>query len=53
VTLLRNQPFPPCAKCGTVVRFKIARVLEALDEVREKIILNTLPVMDDDYEQAA
>jgi hypothetical protein len=53
VTLLRNQPFPPCEKCGTVVRFKIVRVVQALDEVREKIILNALPVMDDDYEQAA
>jgi hypothetical protein len=53
VTLLRNQPFPPCERCGSVVRFKIVRAVDALDERREKIILNALPVMDDDYEQAA
>jgi hypothetical protein len=53
VTLLRNQQFPPCAQCGTAVQFKVVRVVDALDERREKIILHVLPVMDDDYEQAA
>jgi hypothetical protein len=53
VTLLRNQPFPQCEQCGTVVRFKVVRVVEALDELRERIILNALPVMEDDYDQAA
>jgi hypothetical protein len=53
VTLLRDQQFPPCQQCGTAVQFKVVRLVDALDERREKIVLNMLPVMDDDYEQAA
>jgi len=53
VTLLRDQQFSPCALCGTAVHFKVVRLVEGLDQVREKIILNVLPVMDDDDEQAA
>jgi hypothetical protein len=52
VTLLRDQRFPSCAQCGTAVQFKVVRLVDALDERREKIILNILPVLDD-YEQAA
>ena len=52
VTLLRDQQFPPCSRCGTVVQFKVMRLVDGFDERRGKIILNVLPVMDD-YEQAA
>jgi hypothetical protein len=51
VTLLRDQKFPSCEQCGT--EFKVVRLIESLDQVREKIILNVLPVMDDDFQQAA
>jgi len=53
VTLLRDQQFPPCARCGTAVHFKVVRLIAALDDRSENIVLNVLPVMDDDYEQAA
>jgi hypothetical protein len=53
VTLLRDQKFPSCEQCGTAVQFKVVRLIESLDQVREKIILNVLPVMDDDFQQAA
>ena len=53
VTLLKDQQFPPCARCGAAVQFKIARVIEALDERREKIILNMLPVFNEEDQQAA
>jgi len=53
VTLLRDQQFPPCARCGTAVQFKVVRLVNASDERRWRIFLNMLPVMDDDYEQAA
>ncbi len=53
VTLLKDQLFPPCARCGTAVQFKIVRVVAAIDKMREKIILNILPVMDEEGEQAA
>jgi hypothetical protein len=53
VTLLRDQQFPRCERCGTAVQFRVVRLVDALDERREKIVLNMLPVMDDDYEQAA
>jgi hypothetical protein len=53
VTLLRDQRFPSCEQCGTAVQFKVVRLVDALDARREKIVLNMLPVMDDDYEQAA
>jgi len=52
VTLLRDQPFPPCARCGSAVHFKVVRLVDGLKR-REKIVLNMLPVMDDDFEQAA
>jgi len=35
------------------VQFKVVRLVDGFDERREKIVLNLLPVMDDDYEQAA
>ncbi len=53
VTLLKDQLFPPCAKCGTAVQFKVVRVAEAIDKLREKIVLNVLPVIDDSGEHAA
>ncbi len=53
VTLLKDQLFPPCARCGTAVQFKIVRVVAAIDEMREKIILHKLPVTDEEGEQAA
>jgi hypothetical protein len=53
VTFLRDQQFPPCAQCGIAVQFRVVRLVDALDMRREKIVLNMLPVMDDDYEQAA
>jgi hypothetical protein len=53
VTLLKDQQFPPCEQCGTAVQFKVIRLVNALDERREKIVLNMLPVIEDDYEQAA
>ena len=52
VTLLRDQQFPRCELCGSVVRVKIVRVVQVLEKSRERIILHALPVMDD-YEQAA
>jgi hypothetical protein len=52
VTLLKDQLFPPCARCGTAVQFKIVRVVEALNDRREKIVLNVLPVIEDDREAA-
>jgi hypothetical protein len=53
VTLLRDQRFPSCEQCGTAVQSKVVRVVDGLDERRGKIVLNMLPVMDDDYEEAA
>jgi hypothetical protein len=53
VTLLRDQPFPPCARCGTAVQFKVARLVDGFDERRGRIVLNMLPVMNDNGEQAA
>ena len=47
VTLLKGQKFPPCACCGNHVRFKVIRKVNALNERRERIILNVLPVMED------
>jgi hypothetical protein len=52
VTLLRDQQFPPCARCGNAVQFKVIRLVDALDERRGKIILNVLPVIDDDQRAA-
>ena len=53
VTLLRDHQFPPCERCRTAVQFKVVRLVDSLNERQENIILNMLPVMDDDYEQAA
>ena len=53
VTLLRDQLFPPCARCGTAVQFKILRVVEGVDDRRGKIILNVLPVIDEESDLAA
>ncbi len=53
VTLLKDQFFPPCAKCGTAVQFKIIRVVAEIDKMREKIVLNVLPVIDEEQESAA
>jgi hypothetical protein len=53
VTLLRDQRFPPCERCGTVVQFKVVRLVDGFDERRGRIVLNMLPVMNDNGEQAA
>jgi hypothetical protein len=53
VILLKDQQFPPCEQCGTAVQFKVVRLVDGFDERRGKIVLNVLPVVDDDYEQAA
>jgi len=47
VTLLQGQTFPPCARCGNQVRFKVMRKVKALKERRERIILHVLPVIED------
>jgi hypothetical protein len=40
VTLLRADTFPPCSKCGVLVKFKLLRAVTA-DSF--KIVLNSLP----------
>ncbi len=48
VTLLKGEAFPPCARCSTAVLFKLVRVVTALDKLGWKIILNALPVIEDE-----
>jgi hypothetical protein len=45
VTLLLGQQFPPCARCGITVQFKVVPIVKALEERRGRIILNVLPVL--------
>jgi hypothetical protein len=40
VTLLRADTFPPCSKCGVLVKFKLLR---AVTVESFKVVLNTLP----------
>ncbi len=48
VTLLKGETFSPCARCGTAVLFKLVRVVTALDKSGWKIILNVLPVIEEE-----
>lgn len=48
VTLLKDETFPPCSRCSTAVLFKLVRLVTALDKSGWKIILNVLPVFEDE-----
>jgi hypothetical protein len=50
VTLLRSNPFPPCAQCGNNVTFKLLRGI-TVDSFA--IILNAIPEMTDSQVLAA
>jgi hypothetical protein len=50
VTLLRSNPFPPCAQCGNNVTFKLLRGI-TVDSFA--IILNSIPEMTDSQVLAA
>lgn len=44
VTLLRSNPFPPCAQCGSKVSFKLLR---GVSVDRFAIVLNAIPELTD------
>ncbi len=48
VTLLKDEFFPPCARCSAAVQFTLLRVVTALDKSGWKIIMHALPVTDDE-----
>jgi hypothetical protein len=50
VTLLRSNPFPPCAQCGSEVSFKLLRAV-TVDSFA--IVLNAIPEMTDSQRLAA
>src|SRR3954470_23957576 len=50
VTLLRSNPFPPCAQCGSEVNFKLLRAV-TVDSFA--IVLNAIPEMTDSQRLAA
>lgn len=50
VTLLRANSFPPCAKCGNTVRYKLLR---AVTVDRFSITLNAIPELTDSQVMAA
>src|SRR3954447_25336518 len=50
VTLLRSNPFPPCAQCGSEVNFKLLRAV-TVDSFA--IVLNAIPGMTDSQRLAA
>src|SRR5579864_3567346 len=43
VTLLRNEIFPPCQKCGESVYFELIRTYPALDHRDFRIRLYSIP----------
>ena len=50
VTLLRNENFPSCLKCGKSVRFQLVRSYPELEQKDFRVRLYTIPDFD---EQAA
>lgn len=46
VTLVAEQTFPACARCGDAVLFEVLQLAPWLDQWREKIILYQLPELD-------
>jgi hypothetical protein len=54
VTLLQDQRFPRCAKCGEQVRFRLVqRVPDADAPAALRVRLYELPVLDEDTPDAA
>ena len=43
VTLLRNERFPPCIKCGNSISFDLARSIPALEDLDFHIHLYSIP----------
>ena len=43
VTLLRNERFPRCAKCGDAVYFELVRVVPGLEEKDFRVRLYSIP----------
>jgi hypothetical protein len=54
VTLLINQSFPRCAKCGDAVKFQLVRgvKLQPIENGAAHICLYELPVLDESSEEA-
>jgi hypothetical protein len=46
VTLLRNQPFPDCAKCGEEVTFEAIRLAPQLSARDGDIVIHELPELE-------
>jgi hypothetical protein len=46
VTLLRDQLFPRCSKCATLVEFEPVALAPTMGDRRGKIILYELPVLE-------
>ena len=53
VTLLINQSFPRCAKCGDAVKFRLVRgvKLQSMEHGEAHICLYELPVLDESSEE--
>lgn len=43
VTLLRNEVFPPCARCADSVRFELVRSIRGLEDLDFHIRLFNIP----------